>query len=413
MYLIGTWRTCLEFQLSCNAQAKHQPLEEARNLEKTHIQKGELQAIKEEVHKLLQTRFVRRVDYCEWVANSILVKKSNGKWWMCIAYTNLNDTCPKDYYPMPSIDKLVEAASGNERLSLLDAYSGYHQVHMAPEDEIGRNLEVYVDDTVVKSLNVEDHLTDLVETFDNLRKHNMRLNPTKFISKPVDKCLPFFKILRSTAHKGEARKPKKFEWTFECQVAFNELKTYLSSPPLLTKAEEGEILYLSLGIFDTTISSILVREVGKQQKPVYYGKVLQGAEQRYEHTPKFNFKATNNMAEYEALLLGLRLATELKVRSLQVYNDSQLMVNQVNSTCEVTDPTFVKYIVVVFELRCHFERFQLTKVSRVENEHADSLSKLASDSSGGVRYVYVEILNEPSFQMSKVMEISSDPKTPN
>ncbi|GKV06489.1 hypothetical protein SLEP1_g18383 [Rubroshorea leprosula] len=172
-----------------------------------------LQVIKEEVEKLLQAGFVRRVDYCEWVANPVLVKKANGKWRMCIDYTNLNDACPKDCYPMPNIDKLVEAVLGNERLSLLDAYSGYHQVPMAPEDEektsfyagdeiycyvmmpfglknagatyqkmvtivfraqIGRNLEVYVDDIVVKSLKADDHLIDLEETFNNLRQNRMR-----------------------------------------------------------------------------------------------------------------------------------------------------------------------------------------------------------------------------------------------
>ncbi|GKV04519.1 hypothetical protein SLEP1_g16672 [Rubroshorea leprosula] len=140
------------------------------------IPTSRLQAVKEEVEKLLQAGFVRKVDYCEW-----------GKWRMCIDYTNLNNACPKDCYPMSSIDKLVEAASSNERLSLLDAYSGYHQVPMAPEDEektsfyagdeiycyvmmpfglknagatyqkmvtivfraqIGKNLEVYVDDIV-------------------------------------------------------------------------------------------------------------------------------------------------------------------------------------------------------------------------------------------------------------------------
>ncbi|GKV29298.1 hypothetical protein SLEP1_g38237 [Rubroshorea leprosula] len=177
-------------------------------------------AIKEEVEKLLQAGFVRKVDYCEWVANPVLVKKANGKWRMCIDYTNLNHACPKDCYPMPSIDKLVEAASGNERLSLLDAYSGYHQVPMAPEDEektsfyagdeiycyvmmpfglknagatyhkmvtivfraqIGKNLEVYVDDIIVKSLKAENHLADLDETFNNLRKNRMRLNPAKCI----------------------------------------------------------------------------------------------------------------------------------------------------------------------------------------------------------------------------------------
>ncbi|GKV05208.1 hypothetical protein SLEP1_g17242 [Rubroshorea leprosula] len=151
---------------------------------------------------------------------AVLVKKANGKWRMCIDYANLNQACPKDCYPMSSIDKLVEEASGNERLSLLDAYYGYHQVPMAPEDEektsfyagdeiycyvmmpfglknagatyqkmvtivfqaqIGRNLEIYVDDIVIKSLKAEDHLADLDETFNNLRKNRMRLNLAKCI----------------------------------------------------------------------------------------------------------------------------------------------------------------------------------------------------------------------------------------
>ncbi|GLT99691.1 hypothetical protein SLE2022_171140 [Rubroshorea leprosula] len=133
---------------------------------------------------------------------------------------------------------------------------------------------------------------------------------------------------------------------------------------------------------------------------------------RSDHALKFNFEATNNMAEYEALLLGLRLATELKVRSLQAYSDSQLVVNQVNSTCEVTDPTLAKYLAMVSKLKCQFERFQLTKVPRTENEHANSLLKLASDSSKGGRSVYVEVLNEPSIQKSEMMEVNIDPKTP-
>ncbi|GKV12323.1 hypothetical protein SLEP1_g23482 [Rubroshorea leprosula] len=339
-----------------------------------------LETIKAEVQKLLQAGFVRRVDYCEWVANPVLVKKSNGQWRMCVDYTNLNDACPKDCHPLSSIDRLVESASGNERLSLLDAYSRYHQVHMAPEDEvktsfyagneiycyvmmpfglkntgatyqkmvtivfraqIGRNLEVYVDDIVVKSLKAEDHLTDLAETFNNLRTHRMRLNPAKcvfgvesgkflgfmvsrrgievnpekikaieemkppksikdvqrlagrigalhrFVSKSAEKCLPFFKILRSVAHKDETGKLKKFEWTSECQTAFNDLKSYLSSPPLLTKAMKGEILYLYLGISDAAVSSVLIREADKQQKPVYYAsRVLQGAELRYSTAEK-------------------------------------------------------------------------------------------------------------------------------
>ncbi|GKV48997.1 hypothetical protein SLEP1_g55771 [Rubroshorea leprosula] len=149
------------------------------------IRNPRLRVIKEEVKKLLQVGFVRQVHYCEWVTNPVLVKKSNDKCRMCIDYTNLNDAYPKDCYPMSSIDKLVEAASGNERLSLLDTYSGYHQVHMAPEDEVKTSFcagdEIYCYVMMPFSLKAKDHLINLTETFDNLKKHTMRLNPVKWV----------------------------------------------------------------------------------------------------------------------------------------------------------------------------------------------------------------------------------------
>ncbi|GKV18385.1 hypothetical protein SLEP1_g28780 [Rubroshorea leprosula] len=503
-----------------------------------------LQVIKEEVEKLLQAGFVKKVDYCEWVANPVLVKKANGKWRMCIDYTNLNHAYPKDRYPMSSIDKLVEAALGNERLSLLDAYSGYHQVPMALEDEektsfyAGDEIYCYVmmpfglknaGDTYQKLVTIvfRAQISKNLEVKNRMRlnlaicifgvesgkflgfmvsRRGIEVNPEKiraiadmeppklvkdiqrltrrvaalhrFILKSADKCLPFFKIMRLAAQKDESGKQKKFEWSQECQTAFNELKSYLSSPPLLTKAIDGEILYLYLGISDEAISSVLVREEAKKQKPIYYiSSVLHGAELRYpiaekaalavilqkpecsgrlikwavelgefeitfqqrsairaqaladfivectsypstsnpepnewtlyvdgasnskgsgagafligpegyrsEHALKFNFDATNNMAEYEALLLGLQLALELKINVIQVYSDFQLVVNQINSICEVVDPVM-----------------------------ADSLSKFASDSSLSSRSVFVEVLDEPSFMKPRVMEISTNPDAP-
>ncbi|GKV50360.1 hypothetical protein SLEP1_g57067 [Rubroshorea leprosula] len=86
-------------------------------------------AIDEEIQKLLQAGFIRRVEYSEWVSNPVLVKKPNGKWRMCIDFTNLNDACPKDPHPLPNVEKLVERAAGHERMSFLDASSGYHQQH--------------------------------------------------------------------------------------------------------------------------------------------------------------------------------------------------------------------------------------------------------------------------------------------
>ncbi|GKV21351.1 hypothetical protein SLEP1_g31337 [Rubroshorea leprosula] len=133
---------------------------------------------------------------------------------------------------------------------------------------------------------------------------------------------------------------------------------------------------------------------------------------RSEHALKFNFDATNNMAEYEALLLGLQLALELKVMAIRVYSDLQLMVNQVNSIYEVVNLVMMKYVALVAELKCKFQKFCLSKIPRTENEQANSLSKFIFNSSLSSRSVFVEVLDEPSFMKPRMMKISTDPNTP-
>ena len=80
--------------------------------------------IQEETKKLLIAGHIREIQYPEWLANVVLVKKANGKWRMCVDFTDLNKACPKDSYPLPSIDALVDSASGCKMLSFLDAFSG-------------------------------------------------------------------------------------------------------------------------------------------------------------------------------------------------------------------------------------------------------------------------------------------------
>nr|KYP54767.1 Transposon Ty3-G Gag-Pol polyprotein [Cajanus cajan] len=94
------------------------------------------EAIITETQKLLNVGFIREVRYTKWLANVVLVKKSSGKWRMCVDYTDLNKACPKGSYPLPSIDRLVDGASGHALLSFLDAYSGYNQIMMYPPDEV-------------------------------------------------------------------------------------------------------------------------------------------------------------------------------------------------------------------------------------------------------------------------------------
>ena len=80
------------------------------------------------VQKLLGPGFARECQYPEWISNVILVKKPNGTWKMCVDFTDLNKAYPKDNYPLPKINKLVDATAEHALLSFMDAFSGYHQI---------------------------------------------------------------------------------------------------------------------------------------------------------------------------------------------------------------------------------------------------------------------------------------------
>ena len=93
------------------------------------------QVVREEIEKLLKASLIREIQYPEWLANVVLVKKASGKWRMCVDFTNLIKACPKDSYSLPNIDALADNASGCRLLSFLDAFSGYNQIMMHPRDE--------------------------------------------------------------------------------------------------------------------------------------------------------------------------------------------------------------------------------------------------------------------------------------
>ena len=89
----------------------------------------------EEVRKLLEADFIREVYYLDWLANIVIVKKANRKWRMCVDFTDLNKACPKDSYPLPRIDTLVDSTVRNQLLSFIDAFSGYKQIKMEEADQ--------------------------------------------------------------------------------------------------------------------------------------------------------------------------------------------------------------------------------------------------------------------------------------
>ena len=158
-----------------------------------------LPRIKEEVERLLKAKFIRTTRYIDWISNIVLVIKKNRKLRVRIDFRDLNSAAPKDEYPMPITDMLVDAALGYEILSFIDSHSSYNQIYIAEDDVpkiafqypsaigtyewvvmpfglknirvtyqramntilhdlIGKIMEVYIDDVVIKSTASETHL---------------------------------------------------------------------------------------------------------------------------------------------------------------------------------------------------------------------------------------------------------------
>ncbi|XP_073109552.1 uncharacterized protein [Elaeis guineensis] len=325
--------------------------------------------------------------------------------------------------------------------------------------------------------------------------------------------------------------------------AFEELKKYLASPPLLVRPEVGEVLYLYLATSPEAVSSVLVREnENRVHQPVYYvSKVLHEAETRYskaekmifalvisaqrlrpyfqahaimvltdqprrailhrpdksgqlakwavrlgefdiqyrprpalkaqvladfiaecpttdmqsgegdpvkvgtfdccpdpawvlyidgasnaqgsgagflltspegvvtEHALRFDFKASNNQAEYEALVAGLKLALELGIDRLQVFSDSQLIVKQTKGKFETRDPTMAKYRQKVKDLVTPFKHFEISHIPRAENARADALSRLAMSDYDALGRTFMENLGRPSIdKVDEVLQLTTE-----
>ncbi|GAA0172121.1 hypothetical protein LIER_26013 [Lithospermum erythrorhizon] len=92
-------------------------------------------AIREDIKTLLKANVIRELKFSNWIANVVLVKKPNNKRRMCTYFTNLNKACPKDFYPLPCLGRLVDGSAGHEVFDLMDASRGYHQIQMFNADE--------------------------------------------------------------------------------------------------------------------------------------------------------------------------------------------------------------------------------------------------------------------------------------
>ncbi|GJY81797.1 reverse transcriptase domain-containing protein [Tanacetum coccineum] len=302
---------------------------------------------------------------------------------MCIDFKNLNSACPKDYYPLPNIDCKVEAVMGFKYKCFLDAYKGYHQIQMAKEDEekiafyteqgtyrytkmslglknvgatyqrlvdstfqnqIGRNLEAYVDDMVIKSKEEKSLLADIAETFENLKTINMKLNPKKcsfgveevkflgymvtsegiranpkktraisdlqspktlkemqsfsgklaslnrFLAKSAEKALPFINILKNMTKENK----HEYRWTPEAEEAFQQMKRLIMSLPSLTPPFPKETLYAYLAVSKEAVSAVLLTDQNGRQCPVQYvSRTLNEVEKNYSPVEKLALSLIN------------------------------------------------------------------------------------------------------------------------
>ena len=98
------------------------------------------QAMGEELAKLLEAGFIREIKHPDWLANLVMVPKKDKSWRLCVDFKDLNKACPKDPFPLPRIDQIIDATAGHDSLCFLDAYSGYHQIKMKESDRPQRRL---------------------------------------------------------------------------------------------------------------------------------------------------------------------------------------------------------------------------------------------------------------------------------
>jgi hypothetical protein len=176
--------------------------------------------VKKEIEKMLEAGFIRTCRYAEWISSVVPVQKKDGRWWVCVDFRDLNRATPKDEYPMPVAETLINAAAGHKILSFMDGNASYNQILIAPEDIhktasrvpgavglleyvvmtfglknagaiyqramnhifydlIGNLVEIYIDDIVVMSASLEGHLDDLRQVLERTRRFGLRMNPKK------------------------------------------------------------------------------------------------------------------------------------------------------------------------------------------------------------------------------------------
>ncbi|XP_074324316.1 uncharacterized protein LOC141661230 [Apium graveolens] len=382
-----------------------------------------LEAIKQEVEKLLEAGFIEEVQFPEWLANPVMVKKANGKWRMCIDFTDLNDACPKDCYPLPRINTLIDATAGHEMLSFMDGFSGYNQIKMHKDDtpktaesqETFEQLKKYMteapllakpspEDTLYLYLAVSEQAVSAVL----IKKEQKLQKPVYYVSKVL--------------HEAELNYSTTEKYALALITASRKLRPYFQAHKIevLTDQPLRNILHslkasgriikwaIELGEFDIKYKP---RTAIKDQTLADFvvectinNKKFGGGGQEI-----LDFPTANNEAKYEALIADLGLAKAVSAKNLKVCRDSRLVVAQVNGEFEVKDETMAKYLRVIKGILTQFDelpKWYAEHVPREENTIADALSQSASSEiENYLRSIYFQVLKTPTIHVIKLIAL--------
>ncbi|XP_057533451.1 uncharacterized protein LOC130811240 [Amaranthus tricolor] len=254
------------------------------------------------------------------------------------------------------------------------------------------------------------HAADLRETFLTLRKHQMKLNPDKCVFGVTGgKCLGFLvdergieanpDKIRTIQNMRSPTSVKEVQKLTGCVAALGRF---------LSKSADKSIKAQALADFIAESTLPYHPEPNQEWKLYVDGSSTQSASGagllivssagvRMERAVRFEFAASNNEAEYEALLMGLRICYEAGAKKLSAFSDSQLIVGQVNGEFEAKDDSMKMYLQQVKEFVQKFGKFTLEHIPRSQNAQADSLAKLASSAeTSAARDIIWEVLPNPS-----------------
>ncbi|CAN6568039.1 unnamed protein product [Malus baccata var. baccata] len=299
----------------------YKPVKQAPRMMSNEIE----EKVKEEIERLVKAGFIRPAKYVEWLANIVPILKAITKAVRCcVDYRNINGATPKDEYPMPMVDLSIDAVAKHKVLSFMDGNVGYNQIKMALEDIhkmdfrcpghvgayeylvmpfglknagatyqramnaifhdlIGQSMEVYIDDIVVKSKTEKQHLVDLRQALTRMRIHKLKINPKKCAFGVRAGNFLGFLVHQRGVEVDKNKSQAIMESPSPTNKAFDSIKAYLTSPPVLVPPQRGKPLKLYIYASEKSIGSLLAQnnEGGKEQALYYLSRILTKVETRY------------------------------------------------------------------------------------------------------------------------------------